>query len=66
MRRREYIIHIQGITLTGIIIEGVFGVRTWVTGIRIVEATTTDGGIGTVASGKRSNLTESQIIEIFA
>ena len=50
MRRQECIIIIQDITLTDTIIEGVFGSRTEVTRIRIVEATTTDGGIGTVAS----------------
>ena len=60
MRRQECIIIIPDITLTDTIIEGVFGSRTEVTRIRIVEATTTDGGIGTVAShGNRSKLTES-------
>jgi hypothetical protein len=59
MRRQECIIIIPDITLTATIIEGVFGSRTEVMRIRIVEATTTDGGTGTVASGNRSKLTES-------
>jgi len=51
--KQQHIIDIRDITLRGIIIEAVTGVRTGVTDIPIVAATTIDGviGIATKAEG---------------